>query len=114
MGSARAEGPNMSFHALVTVALQQWSRPVFRLYGSASRRQQYRRGTHKCVLYFLLLLPVSAVAQVSPGPSVTADPSAAPEPNERWNLFYQATSIGDEHGSFPALYSGPLACRTVP
>src|SRR5580698_9238294 len=28
---------------------------------------------------------------------------------ERWNLFYQATSIGQYHGSFPALYSGPLS-----
>src|SRR5579864_1976069 len=27
-------------------------------------------------------------------------------PPERWNLYFQATSIGDYHPSFPALYSG--------
>ena len=26
---------------------------------------------------------------------------------ERWNLFYQATSIGQNHGSFFSLYEGP-------
>ncbi|HEV2200014.1 MAG TPA: carbohydrate porin [Bryobacteraceae bacterium] len=33
---------------------------------------------------------------------------ARPDP-ERWNIFYQATSIGDYHGAFPAKYSGPLS-----
>ena len=33
------------------------------------------------------------------------DPAA---PSERWNLYYQATSIGDYHGSFPAQYSGAV------
>jgi high affinity Mn2+ porin len=28
---------------------------------------------------------------------------------ERWNLHFQATSIGQYHGSFPAAYSGPLS-----
>ncbi|MDP9055238.1 MAG: carbohydrate porin [Acidobacteriota bacterium] len=32
-------------------------------------------------------------------------PVAAPA-EERWNIFYQATSIGQYHGNFPALYSG--------
>jgi high affinity Mn2+ porin len=42
-------------------------------------------------------------------------PGTAPiiEP-ERWNLFYQATSIGDYHGSFYAKYSGPLSLQTYP
>jgi high affinity Mn2+ porin len=33
---------------------------------------------------------------------------------ERWNLFYQATSIGQYHGSFPALYSGTLSLSDKP
>ena len=30
-------------------------------------------------------------------------------PTELWNLYFQATSIGDYHGAFPAQYSGPLS-----
>ena len=30
-------------------------------------------------------------------------------PDERWNLFWQATSIGQQHGAFPADYNGPLS-----
>jgi hypothetical protein len=33
---------------------------------------------------------------------------------ERWNLFYQATSIGDEHGTFHAPYGGPLSLADYP
>jgi high affinity Mn2+ porin len=33
---------------------------------------------------------------------------------ERWNLFWQATSVGQYHGSFPALYSGPLSLSDQP
>jgi high affinity Mn2+ porin len=29
--------------------------------------------------------------------------------SERWNLYYQATSIGDYHGTFTAPYSGPFS-----
>ena len=47
-----------------------------------------------------------AAAQ-APDTSQTSDP-------ERWNLFYQATSIGDEHGAFPAKYSGPLSLENTP
>jgi high affinity Mn2+ porin len=44
----------------------------------------------------------------------TPDPSAAAGVPvnidlERWNIYYQATSIGQYHGSFPALYGGPLS-----
>jgi high affinity Mn2+ porin len=38
--------------------------------------------------------------------SAAAQDSPADQPSERWNLFFQATSIGDYHPSFPALYSG--------
>ena len=37
------------------------------------------------------------------------DPKPPNDPPEQWNLYYQATSIGQYHGSFPALYSGPLS-----
>jgi high affinity Mn2+ porin len=33
---------------------------------------------------------------------------------ERWNLYWQATSIGQYHGSFPALYGGPLSLSDKP
>ena len=32
--------------------------------------------------------------------------AAAQEPAEGWNIYFQATSIGQYHGAFPALYSG--------
>src|SRR5450759_1242683 len=38
----------------------------------------------------------------------------APAEEERWNLFWQATSIGQAHGAFRAPYTGPnsLESRT--
>jgi high affinity Mn2+ porin len=36
-----------------------------------------------------------------------------PEP-ERWNLYYQATSIGQYHGSFPSPYSSPFSLQGHP
>ena len=41
-------------------------------------------------------------------PLVVSTAQDAPA-NERWNLFFQGTSIGQYHGSFPALYSGPFS-----
>jgi high affinity Mn2+ porin len=43
-------------------------------------------------------------------PAPAAGDAAADAP-ERWNWFFQATSIGDYHGSFPALYSGPFSLQ---
>src|ERR1700731_1150956 len=37
-----------------------------------------------------------------------------PPPPERWNLFYQATSIGQYHGKFPAPYTGPFSLQNYP
>ena len=37
-----------------------------------------------------------------------------PAPPEKWNLFYQATSIGQYHPGFSALYSGPLSLQNHP
>lgn len=38
--------------------------------------------------------------------SAAAQDSTVDQPSERWNLYFQATSIGDYHGDFPARYSG--------
>jgi high affinity Mn2+ porin len=42
-----------------------------------------------------------------------AAPALGPEP-ERWNLYYQATSIGQYHGSFPSPYSSPFSLQGHP
>lgn len=34
--------------------------------------------------------------------------------SERWNLYYQATSIGDSHGTFLSPYKGPLSLQPYP
>ena len=34
--------------------------------------------------------------------------------SERWNLYYQATAVGDYHGTFNAPYSGPLSLQDNP
>jgi hypothetical protein len=38
----------------------------------------------------------------------------APEPSENWNLYYQATSIGQRHGTFNSPYEGPLSLQDYP
>jgi high affinity Mn2+ porin len=40
--------------------------------------------------------------------------SQKPEPEERWNLFYQATSIGQYHGTFRSPYQGPNSLQPQP
>ena len=44
------------------------------------------------------------------------EPAAPPEPAgaERWNLFWQATSIGQHHGSFPSPYEGTNSLAAHP
>ncbi len=42
-----------------------------------------------------------------------ADPNEQEAP-ELWNLYYQATSIGQEHGTFNSPYEGPLSLHDVP
>jgi len=49
------------------------------------------------ILWFALVLLMGSAA---------AQDSAVDQPSERWNLYFQATSIGDYHGDFPARYSG--------
>src|SRR5690349_7458608 len=40
--------------------------------------------------------------------------SAQDTSEERWSLHFQATSIGQYHGGFPAAYSGPLSLANHP
>jgi len=54
-------------------------------------------------LVALLCIPLTAFAQDPP-----AQPTAEPE---RWNLFYQATSIGQYHGTFNSPYEGPYSLQ---
>ncbi len=42
------------------------------------------------------------------------DQTAPPPDEERWNLFYQATSIGQYHGTFHSPYSGPFSLQDYP
>ena len=43
-----------------------------------------------------------------------SDPPAPPPDPERWNFFYQATSIGQYHGTFPSPYAGPFSLQNYP
>ncbi len=51
-------------------------------------------------------LAVRAVVCAQDAPNANAN---APDPGERWNLYYQATSIGQTHGTFNAPYQGPFS-----
>ncbi|HEY1760322.1 MAG TPA: carbohydrate porin [Bryobacteraceae bacterium] len=54
-------------------------------------------------LSLLLLAAAGVYAQDAP-PDAANPPAAAPE---RWNIFWQATSIGQAHDNFHAPYTGP-------
>jgi hypothetical protein len=43
--------------------------------------------------------------------NANASPAADSLPTERWNLYYQATSIGQYHGTFNSPYEGPNSLR---
>lgn len=58
--------------------------------------------------FILTFLSTVWIAVAQPG-----DPPAAPDP-QRWNLFYQATSIGQYHGTFHAPYTGTNSLEPSP
>ncbi len=58
-----------------------------------------------CVL--LLLMASDVAAQSSDAPPT-------PDAPEKWNLYYQATSIGQQHGTFISPYEGPLSLQDYP
>ncbi len=68
-----------------------------------------------------LLIPGAASAQdasatTANSQDASATPGAAQQStdNERWNLFFQATSIGQYHGAFHSPYSGPFSLQDYP
>jgi len=78
----------------------------------------------KGLLIFTILWIVPATAQPNADTSDAPAPeaadgagSAAPDAEngpERWNIFYQATSIGQYHGTFRSPYSGPYSLQDYP
>ena len=65
-----------------------------------------------------LILPIAGVL-CAWLPALAQDAGQQPSPAntppvENWNLYYQATSIGDYHGTFPAPYTGPLSLQDYP
>ena len=46
--------------------------------------------------------------------SAQDQPPTAPVDSERWNLFYQATSIGQYHGTFNSPYEGAFSLQNYP
>jgi high affinity Mn2+ porin len=52
-------------------------------------------------------LPADANQPASVNPPATADTQTP----ERWNLYYQATTIGQYHGTFNSPYTGPLSLQ---
>jgi high affinity Mn2+ porin len=66
----------------------------------------------------LLAFPVAGQAQ-DPTPPIAAaassDSNSGQEAeSERWNLYFQATSIGDYHGTFNSPYQGPFSLQDYP
>jgi high affinity Mn2+ porin len=59
-------------------------------------------------LTLALLVPLSLAAQSSDSPPQDPPP---PDHSENWNLYYQATSIGQHHGTFNSPYEGPLSLQ---
>ncbi len=74
--------------------------------------------TLACVAAATLTFGLPTLAQEQlPTPSPTAQnspPSADPAETEWWNLFYQATSIGQYHGTFHSPYASPFSLQDYP
>jgi len=63
---------------------------------------------------FLTLILALALARPMAAQDASTDAPANPPATERWNLYYQATSIGQYHSSFPSPYSGPFSLAGHP
>ena len=73
---------------------------------------------YKPILAGALFLMLSVAGSAQDPSSAAADaptsdqaPSAQDTESERWNLYFQATSIGDYHGTFHSPYEGPLSLQ---
>jgi high affinity Mn2+ porin len=67
--------------------------------------------THPLLCYSLILFSCLRASAWAQEPSQPPDAQVEPE---RWNLFYQATSIGQYHGTFHSPYSGPFSLQDYP
>ena len=64
------------------------------------------------ILTCCLQLGLGQEAQApDPAGSSAATGAASDAPAERWNLYYQATAIGQRHGTFNAPYHGPFSLQ---
>src|ERR1700733_5089266 len=61
----------------------------------------------------MVLMLSSCISLLAQAPA-QADATPPPPDPERWNFFYQATSIGDYHGTFPSPYEGPFSLQDYP
>ena len=69
-----------------------------------------------CYAAMLMSISLTASGQEQSQPQQTppqeqSKPLDATVESERWNLFYQATSIGQYHGTFHSPYSGPFSLQ---
>jgi high affinity Mn2+ porin len=67
---------------------------------------------HKLSL-LILAAAFRVLAQETPPTNPAEPPSPVPEP-EKWNLYFQATSIGQFHPGFTSPYSGPFSLLPHP
>jgi hypothetical protein len=58
--------------------------------------------------------PPSPPANVNQPADANPPASADQSVTERWNLFYQTTTIGQYHGTFNSPYTGPLSLQDYP
>jgi high affinity Mn2+ porin len=70
---------------------------------------QKKRDMPKKTIVMLALIVMAAAAQDPPQTQPPQNPP--PSEDERWSLFYQATSIGQYHGTFHSPYSGPFSLQ---
>jgi high affinity Mn2+ porin len=61
------------------------------------------------IQFFCALCPAQTAPEQTTPPADPATPAS-----ERWNLFYQATSIGQYHGRFHSPYEGPFSLHDSP
>ena len=54
-------------------------------------------------------LSFASLMLAQPSGNTSSDTSPADSPPENWNLYYQATSIGQYHGLFHSPYQGPFS-----
>jgi high affinity Mn2+ porin len=66
------------------------------------------------MLKLLFITACAVLCQAQDNTGANASPAADSVPTERWNLYYQATSIGQYHGRFNAPYGGPNSLQDYP